>query len=208
MSRASTPPTIRANDSLDPRGTQAPLRQVAGSEANRAEQRIVITEAFGPPSKAGEGPRFGHQAFCPFLLSAAGAECCVAFLASCTGLERLGVPHSSVCLQKQRKRLLWSTDGAARVCRSASIDPRGNPIANQMRRVCGLLLLPSVRMPPQLSKNGPQHIAHYGKDREECRLQHRMPSTPAARVSESAKEIAKILTVTALVPPRGNLPDH
>jgi hypothetical protein len=51
MSRASTPRTIRANDSLDPRGTQAPLRQVALSESNKAEQRIVITEAFGRPKR-------------------------------------------------------------------------------------------------------------------------------------------------------------
>ena len=39
-----------------------------------------------------------------------------------------------------------------------------------MRRVCALSL-PGVRMAAQLSKNGSQHVAQDGKDREECRVE-------------------------------------
>jgi hypothetical protein len=71
-----------------------------------------------------------------------------------------------------------------------------------MRRVCGLLLLPSVRMPPQLSKNGPQHVAQFGPRRVPRSAQNAFPcleSTPAVRVSQSAKEIAKNLVTTPVI---------
>ncbi len=93
---------------------------------------------------------------------AAGAECCVAFLASCSGPERLGVPHSSVCLQNERKRLLWPTDtGSSRL--QVRLDrARGNPVAESDET----RLRSHVRMVAQLSlRMAHSTVAYYGKEK-------------------------------------------
>ena len=92
------------------------------------------------------------------------------------------------------------------VCRSDSIDPRGNPVANPMRRVCALLLLPDVRMavPALLKKGGPQYVAQYGTEKSaafstECIL---VPCTSAVRVSESAKKSPRNFRCNSTIRPR------
>ena len=65
-------------------------------------------------SKGGRRPSLRSSGSLPLpFVGRLPIECCVAFLAFCAGLERLGVPHGSVCLRNKRKRLLSLTRGAS-----------------------------------------------------------------------------------------------
>jgi hypothetical protein len=103
-----------------------------------------------------------------------------------------------LCLRNKRKRLKQ-----VRV-KSASIDQKGNPVTNSMRRVCALSL-PGVRMVAALFKNGPQHLAHYGNGHEKWPPSAQnafLRLKPTVRVSESATKSLGIFAVTAPFRPR------
>jgi hypothetical protein len=93
------------------------------------------------------------------------------------------VPHSFVCLQNQRKRLLWSTDGVNPRLQVRLDRARGNPVAKSDET----RLRSHVRMAAQL----PLRMAH-----STSRITGRK-RVCLARKSEPAKSLPGIFAVTA-----------
>jgi hypothetical protein len=171
-------------------------RRESGSRARR--WMMPASVAFGPPFKRrAKALASVNQALCSFLLSGGfrrklcglscvlppvqkGSECLK--LLSAFGTEGNGLPWSRYEASPCQVHL----DRSRRQSCHESHETRLRSLAARCSNGR-----------PALSKNGPQHVAQYGMDREECLLQQRMHCTSAARVSESAKKSPGIFAVTA-----------